>query len=237
MGFAPYILINGVDSRTITGLLITELPPISKPLQRTLVETIDGRDGDIVTPLGFSAYDKPCKIALTRGYDINDVIAFFNSEGLVMFSNEANKHYNFAIYDQIDFERLIRFKTATVNFHVQPFKYPLAEGYTIINPESFTLKNEGNIYSRPIFTFTGSGIVTLSINGVQLLTIDFGDTSKKIIIDCERMNAYYQDNTLANRVVIGNYDNIRLGVGNNTIAIGGSGSVTLLDVEKYSRWI
>ena len=63
MGFAPYILINGVDSRTITGLLITELPPISKPLQRTLVETIDGRDGDIVTPLGFSAYDKPCKIA------------------------------------------------------------------------------------------------------------------------------------------------------------------------------
>ena len=139
MGFAPYILINGVDSRTITGLLITELPPISKPLQRTLVETVDGRDGDIVTPLGFSAYDKPCKIALTRGYDINNVIKFFNSEGAVTFSNEADKHYKFAIYDQIDFERLIRFKTATVNFHVQPFKYPLAVSSVALTVKSVLL--------------------------------------------------------------------------------------------------
>ena len=47
-----YIILNGVNSNTITGLLIQELPPISKPLMRTQIDQIDGRDGDIVTKLG-----------------------------------------------------------------------------------------------------------------------------------------------------------------------------------------
>ena len=52
-----YIILNNKDSRDITGLLIQELPPISKPKMRTSVEEIDGRDGDITTKLGYEAYD------------------------------------------------------------------------------------------------------------------------------------------------------------------------------------
>lgn len=118
-----YIILNGTNSNTITGLLIQSLAPISKPLMRTEIEEIDGRDGDIVTPLGFSAYDKQITIGLYGTYDINAIIAFFNSEGTVTFSNEPDKYYNYQIYDQIDFERLVRFKTATVTLHCQPFKF------------------------------------------------------------------------------------------------------------------
>ena len=70
----PFIVLNGKDSRYIQGLLITELPPISKPKQRTKTETIDGRDGDIITRLGYSAYDKTLKIGLTYDYSIDDLI-------------------------------------------------------------------------------------------------------------------------------------------------------------------
>ena len=63
MNIQPYIILNNIDSRTISGLLISSLAPISKPLVRTQVETVDGRSGDIVTPLGFSAYDKVIKIS------------------------------------------------------------------------------------------------------------------------------------------------------------------------------
>ena len=118
-----YIILNGTNSNTINGLLIQSLAPISKPLMRTETEEIDGRDGDISTPLGFSAYDKEITVGLYGNYDINAIIAFFNSEGTVTFSNEPDKYYNYQIFDQIDFERLIRFKTATVTFHIQPFKY------------------------------------------------------------------------------------------------------------------
>ena len=46
----PYIVLNGVNSQTIPGLIISKLPPISKPLQRTLVETVDIK---IYQSLGF----------------------------------------------------------------------------------------------------------------------------------------------------------------------------------------
>ena len=118
-----YIEINGIKSTLVEGLLIQSLPPITKPKMRTSVEEIDGRDGDIITELGYSAYDKEVSIGLYGDYKIDDVISYFSKSGEVVFSNEPDKYYNFSILDQIDFERLIRFKTAKVKFHVQPFKY------------------------------------------------------------------------------------------------------------------
>ena len=122
-----YITLNGVSSNTITGLLIQELPPISLPKMRTEINEIDGRDGDIVTELGYSAYDKEISIGLHGSFDINQVIAFFASRGTVIFSNEPDKYYRYQVIEQIDFERLVRFRTATVKMHVQPFKYDAEE--------------------------------------------------------------------------------------------------------------
>ena len=118
-----YVILNGVKSTLIQGLLIQSLPSISKPLVRTKTEEIDGRDGDIVTVLGYSAYNKTMSIGLFGDYNIDEVIKYFNSSGEVIFSNEPDKFYKYQIIEQIDFERLIKFKTATVTFHVQPFKY------------------------------------------------------------------------------------------------------------------
>lgn len=122
-----YIVLNGKKSTLINGLLISSLPPISKPKMRAQFTEIDGRDGDVVTKLGYAAYSKKIKIGLFGRYDVNDVIAYFDSEGIVTFSNEPDKYYIYQIIDQIDLERLIRFKTAEVTFHVQPFKYSAVE--------------------------------------------------------------------------------------------------------------
>ena len=239
MNIQPYIILNGIDSRTITGLLISSLAPISKPQVRTQVETIDGRSGDIVTPLGYNAYDKPIKIGLTYNYNIDDVIEYFNSSGLVTFSNEPDKVYQYAIYEQIDFEKLIRFKTAEVVLHVQPFKFSTLEqprSFVIeSSPATLSVYNSGNYYSCPVMSITASGVVTFALNGSDLLSIDFGDTAQTIIIDCEAMNAYNSQNILLNRLVTGNYDNIKLIKGSNEIVL--TGNVTAFTINKYSRWI
>lgn len=138
-----YIILNNKNSNTISGLIIQELAPISKPLQRTQVETIDGRDGDIVTPLGYAAYNKKIKIGLYGTFDINEIIAYFATEGQVIFSNEPDKYYNYQIVDQIDYERLVRYKVATVTMHVQPFKYSATEG-TLTVDASDTVSGEGS---------------------------------------------------------------------------------------------
>ena len=129
-----YIELNGEKSTSVKGLIIQSLPPITKPKMRTSIETIDGRDGDIVTRLGYAAYDKEVSIGLHGYFDIDDAIAFFDSEGEVVFGNEPDKYYRYQILDQIDFERLIRFRTAKVKMHVQPFKYDAVDRtFDIVN--------------------------------------------------------------------------------------------------------
>ena len=236
----PYIVINGVDSRTIKGLIISKLPPISKPMQRVNAEEIDGRDGDIITVLGYSAYDKTLEIGLSYEYDIDEIISFFNSNGRIVFSNEPDKYYRFAIYAQIDFEKLIRFKTASVTVHVQPFKFSDSENERKFvdfgEYNSFSIRNSGNIYSRPILTITGAGESEIYLNGEKILDIDFSITGETIVIDTVEMNATNEDGSLLlNRRVTGNYDNIKLRVGSNVISF--VGVISEIRVKLFSRWI
>lgn len=234
-----YIILNGNNSTNITGLLIQELPPISKPKMRANIEEIDGRDGDIVTTLGYSAYDKEFTIGLYGDFDIDEVIQYFNSSGTVVFSNEEDKYYNYQILEQIDFERLIRFRTATVKMHVQPFKYSTVEAkksFTITDETSIQIRNIGNYYSKPIITICGSGTINLSLNGIQLFVIVLYETSTEITIDFDKMEAYNQETTvLMNRQVTGNYDNFTLNVGLNTISW--TGTITQIQITNYSRWL
>lgn len=230
-----YVIQNGLDSRYISGLLIQELPSISKPLMRTSIEQIDGRDGDVITRLGYSAYSKKMKIGLFGDYDIDDIITFFNSNGTVIFSNEPEKYYVYDILDAIDYERLLRFRTAEITYHVQPFKYSTIEKKKVFdNPTgAITVRNNGNYVSKPIIHIKGSGTINLSLNGVQLFRIDMS-ASNSITIDTERLEAY-NDDVLMNRYVVGDYDKFVLKVGPNSVSW--DGTLTYIAFEKYSRWI
>lgn len=236
----PFIIINNISSKTVNGLLIQSLPPISKPKIRTSKEEIDGRDGDIITPLGYGAYDKTISIGLKGDYNVDDVISYFNTSGIVTFSNEIDRYYNFSIYDAIDYERLIRFRTANVKMHVQPFKYDANEvektyNYSDVSTATITARNNGNIYSKPTLTITGSGTVTVYINDVQYFIITLDDNGETIILNAEQMNAYDTEGNYLNRQVIGDYDDLRLNTGLNTITI--NGDITSVSINKVSRWI
>lgn len=231
-----FLELNGVNSQTIAGLLIQELPPITKPKMRAKLEEIDGKSGDIITELGYSAYDKDVLIGLYGDYDIDQVIQYFNSSGQVVFSNEPDKYYNYNILAQIDFERLIRFRTATVKFHVQPFKFSQEDNsktFNITNQTSIQISNSGNIYSKPVLKITGTGNIGIYLNGVQIFAIALG-TLNQIIIDTNNMNAYL-GSTLLNRIVTGDYNNFKLNVGSNQITW--SGDITQIQIDNYSRWI
>lgn len=230
-----YVIINGTNSLTIQGLAIKTLPPISKPLMRTMREEIDGRNGDITTELGYSAYDKTIEVGLFGTYNINDVIKFFNSSGTITFSNEADKYYNFQISDPIDFEEMIKFRTATINLHCQPFKYPLTNTPVSLTSGDNTITNAGNIYSKPILVISGSGTISVSLNGSQIFSIDMTDVSS-ITIDTELMEAYDTNlGVLLNRKVTGDYSKFKLEVGSNTINL--SGTIGTSNISYITRWL
>ena len=150
---------KGVSSTTIDGLLICEMPPISKPPMRVRETMVDGRHGSICEDLGYSSYDKSVSIGLHGAFDIDKVIKFFSGEGDIVFGNEPNKVYHGKVIGRIDYNRLLRFRKANVTFRVQPFKHKYREAYV----------------EAPTATASGTNIV---LN-------DCGATPMKIATDAE----------------------------------------------------
>lgn len=232
----PWVLINNKLSDGVGGLIVTSLPPITKPAMRYSSEEIDGRDGDIITALGYQSYDKTLSIGLHGNFDIDKVIEFFATSGTITFSNESDKIYRFQQLDSIDFERLVRYRTADVKLHVQPFKTGRLQ-----RPKTFTsadaqavVTNAGNVTAAPKLTIKASGDIGLYLDGSQIVSVtNTGEYT--LIIDVASLEASTPEGALMNRHVTGDYARLMLSPGKHSIKW--SGSVESLTIEDYSRWI
>lgn len=229
-----YFIYKGIDSRDVTGLIVTSLPPVVRPKMRSRIDTIDGRDGSTVTELGFEAYTKPLKIGLTRNYDIDNIVYWLQGDGDIQFSNEPDKYYRVKVLDQVDFEKLLRFRTATINFYTQPFKYSATERTRKIEATgltSFEIRNAGNYFSKPTMTITGTGTVNISVNGLQKCVLELG-TNESITLDADKQEAYFGAD-LKNRKMQGQFPTLE--VGKNVISW--TGTISQIEITHYSRWL
>lgn len=229
------IIWKNIDSETIPGLIITNIPPITKPKMKTSITKIDGRDGDIIEELGYESYTKSIGIGLARNYDIDRVMKYFTGVGELIISDEPDKVYKAQIIEKIDYERLIRFKTAVVKFYTQPYKYLKDEKSIILdinNETSLKITNVGLEKSKPIITLEGTGTIEISLNGFNLFKYVFPENETKVVIDSLEEEAYI-DNVLKNRNMLGTFPIFE--VGENTISW--SGNLTKISIEPKSRWL
>lgn len=167
-----YVIINGVSSDTIQGLQVLSLPPITKPKMRWQVDTIDGRDGDIITELGYEAYDRTITVLLHHNYDLDAITAFFNTSGEIIFSNEPDKKYNFRLLEKIDYERAVQFKTANITFHVQPYKYPVNETPLTVSSVAW----EGTDYDKTPYIFRAVSDSSVDVGNREIVEQITGGT-------------------------------------------------------------
>jgi len=228
-----YLIWKEKNSKDITGLIITELPPITKPKRRTTTTEIDGRDGDIVEYLGYKSYTKTVGIGLTRNYDVDEVINYFNGSGKLVLSNEPDKYYNAEIIDSIDYKKLINFKTANVKFHIQPYKYLLNEvpfTLNVTNETSLKVSNMGYEQSKPVITLYGTGTIQLLVNGISVFSLNMGDDAY-ITVDSVQEEAY-KGSTLKNSSMTGEFPLLKSGINEITWV----GNLTKIVVEPKSRW-
>ena len=190
---------RGVPSTDIEGLLICELPPITKPKMRTKETIIDGRDGSIIEELGYEPYDKPLVIGLHGEFDIDKVMKYFTGDGEVVFSNEPDKVYMAKICGKIDYTRLLKFRQATITFRVQPYKFKkdedatatqtaTASGTEIVvddsadaNLKAFKIYGKSTQAGTPtpdapvdIVSVGYDGLLTAYINGINLFNLKSG---------------------------------------------------------------
>lgn len=231
-----YIIWNNKDSRDVKGLLISELPPITKPNMRVKETVIDGVDGSLIEELGYESYDKTVAIGLKIGADLDKVMEFFTGNGEVVFSNEPDKYYIARIIKGIDYARMLRFRVATVTFRVQPFKYNRVEvpRQATSDRASMIVENIGNHTAKPIITIKGTGTVELTVNNNKICTYTFPSGENIVTLDSEKQDAYWNNiSNLRNRTMYGDFP--VFAKGNNTIAW--SGDVESVEIRKYSRWL
>lgn len=229
-----YIVWKDKDSREINGLLICELPPITKPNMRVKETAIDGVDGSIIEELGYESYDKTIAIGLRIGSDVDEIIGYFTGNGDIIFSNEQNKYYKARIIRNIDYNRLLRYRVATVTFRVQPFKYDRVEeeAYATSKDESAFVYNKGNYIAKPLITIKGTGTVVLILNDTPICQYTFPDGEDTVILDSEKQDAYL-GNLLKNRNMVGEFPVLERG--NNVFTW--DGTVESIRIKRYSRWL
>ena len=229
------IIWKGKSSKNIEGLIITDLPPITKPKMKTSKIEIDGRDGDIVEKVGYESYTKSVGIGLTRNFNIDEVINYFTGEGELVLSDEPNKVYLASIYDSIEYDRLLRMRKATIKFYVQPYKYLKDEDKVELDVTTHTsveVINKGLEISKPIISLEGSGTVEIAVNNINIFKYTFPNDETKVIIDSLEEEAYFEG-IYKNRNMLGEFP--KLSVGSNVISW--SGTLTKISIEPKSRWL
>ena len=229
-----YFIWNGVDCRT-KGIHVSELPPITIPLERSKQTNVPGRPGSLTQLEGDDVYDD---MILTATCFISDpaqipaIAAWLKGKGTVTFANRNGGHYNARIANQIPFEKVLRGNphcSFAVNFRCYPFWYQENVSDVTITTSGDTITNPGSVYSEPLITLTGSGDITLM---VETTIVELTDITTGIVLDCSLKEAYL-GTTLMNDHMSGDFPVLKPGMN----AISWSGNVTSIVVRPNWRYL
>ena len=229
-----YFIWNGVDCRQY-GIHVSELPPITIPLERSTQTNVPGRPGSLTQLEGEDVYDD---MILTATCFISDpaqipaIAAWLKGSGKVTFANRTGGYYKARIANQIPFEKVLRGNphcTFAVNFRCYPFWYQENVSDVTITTSGDTITNPGSVYSEPLITLTGSGDITLMVG---MTIVELTDITTGIVLDCSLKEAYL-GTTLMNDHMSGDFPVLKPGLN----AISWSGNVTSVMISPRWRFL
>ena len=224
------ITFKNVSSDTL-GIMINRVvvPPSSQEDYQMI--SIPGR----LEPLRSNLKTRP-PIMITAEATIVDntlrqIYSTFQGVGQLIISAEPDKYYN-ASAQVITPDNIARYMNKiTLGFECQPFAYA-------VDNEPIDLKNEGlnaasikiggSYYCQPIYQITGSGDITLRVNGASPLTLY--NVDGYVTVDTTLMMCHKNG---VNVVSSGKLPFMSPG----TNMISWSSNVTKMEVTKNERWL
>lgn len=217
---------KGISSTTM-GVVMSDEWIATKATRRYETTEIDGMDGAIITPKGYSLVEKNVECTLLNRKRLNDVVAWLDGSGVLEL---GGRYRNAQIYGEINYANLgANRNTFTIPFILEPFWYR-DEGYMLYatSQEDGVCVNEGNVESKPIVKIVGTGVSTISINGL-VFSISLGDSENDIVIDSKKKTEDKPKN-----ITIG-FDYPTLMPGENDIKVlRGDANVY---IKRKDRWI
>lgn len=156
---------------------------------------------------------------------ISVVKRWLRGSGKLVISDHQDVFYKVWKINYGDIEREIRkFGQFTVTFVCTPYQF-LKDGQSSVSKITY------NPYDlcRPIYTVTGSGAFTLTVNGNEMK----GTANPMIVIDTERMVAYNQENVNQSNLLSGDYEDIYIPNGDMDISVSPGFSLAIIPQWGY----
>lgn len=233
------LVFNNKDSYKDLDLLFVETPAIPISIENTENISIEGRNGTLTRKLG-TFNDKIIKVQFRL--NTKDERYYRKIDEIILWlTNISNKNLTFSF----DKERKYVVKSITgvesiqrqlewygdfeVTFICDSFKYPIYDDTITTTQKTVILYNNGTYKSEPCIKLTGSGNITLSVNGK---TITLNSISEYIELD----SMYFLcKKGLANEMLKMNGDFPIFEVGENTIDV--TGNVTKIEINMRNRFL
>lgn len=234
MAYNGFITYNNIASSAYP-LTMTAPPQTTRPELITEEYTIPGRNGKLY---GVDSYQGSAQITINLALVADDTFTnqvsaytvayrqvrqWLRGTGRLIISDAPDAFYEVQKVEIITDERLIlRYGNLQAVFTVYPVEF-LTSGETAI--AAGTINNPGS-EAAPLYKITGTGSGVLTVNGKTMSYTAAG----VLFIDTRRFIAYDGSGNNKNNQVAGDYLNLRLQPGENTVA------ATAGTLAIYPRW-
>lgn len=222
-----YMTFNG-QSTNEYGVKVTTRPNIPAPIMRGEYIDIAGRDGSLFQTDGtYENIEIDVALNFLRtqnsvGDLFRRVKAWINGAGILRFSDDTDIFYKVKYSGISSATRRSRYgEDLIATFICEPYQYynagtaEITPGGALLNP-GFT--------AHPIYKITGSGTATLTVNGNTFTAV----IAQNIVIDTDLMVSYREGGALVNSDVTGDYDDLYLKPGENTISLSNGFSLSVI---------
>ena len=239
-----FFIWNGIDCRS-RGIITSGPAAIVRPEERVKHVEIPGRAGDVTETEGtdiFNSYIQTVGISVKGGYRVREIYSWLRGAGYVTFSGEPDRRQAARVIGAITLNKHSRnldWWEGEVQFYCQPLKEKLRNPTVEITTSGSTIRNEGDVTSRPqmivttngtSFTVTVAGDGTPAENSITVTGITSGT---RYIVDSDTLEVTKRSNgALHTKDSSGAFP--VLAVGTNTIT--GSGW-SKIEIDKRERFL
>lgn len=210
------------------GVILYDYAQFSGAEKSYQISAVGGRLGELV---GLDDYKSNLVIQCTFGIispqfmsHVTVLKRWLKGTGTLVISDHQNVFYKVWKVDYGDIERELRkFGQFTVSFTCTPYQFE-KDGLIPVSDIDY------NPYDlcRPIYTITGTGAFTLTVNGNKMT----GTVNGSITIDTERMISYNAEGVSQNNVVTGDYEELHIPNGDVSVSISG-GTLSIIPQWGY----
>lgn len=220
---------GGITDQSV-GCHAKTRPSVPAPVRRVSASTVAGMDGsyydtdeafeDIAIQITFS-FSNPNRNQWHTIYRAIKAWLLSGLNGDLAFSDDPGFHYRVKSVVINSTER-IAFTIGEVSATFICEGYTYVDGGDIAIPLQANLQNDYSV-SKPIYQITGTGQCTLTVNGKTMVAT----VNQNLTIDTERMLAIQDGSTWVNTMVTGDYQDLWLQPGMNSLSITSGFTVTL----------